>query len=624
MPQKLKKSKEAEKILAADASDQQSVQYQFTEPQKQKVVDQILRELEYEESSREEFMSIRAESMRLFEGIREPKSDPWEGCSNVTTMLAAAHVKLMHARLFPAVWNPDLLYWRPVERADIDNVDSVKKFMKWAVKNDIKMQPIIDDATLQGLVDGTIVFKVRWAQTWKWIATRVPKGFGFFGKKRFELKHEYKKFEKPEVDLIEIEDYIQSGPDAQRCSYILHSTYNVLSDLRAQEKSGLLLRGSVTDELQPEIDEMVKGGSREVKEEAEGYSKVEAMRETRPIRTVERYGKWEVNGEMVESVFRIAVETGTYLSGKPLTAVNMIGRRPFVVGPLIRRGGRVYGQSIVELLRGLQKEIDAIHNQRIDAGTISIAPFGVYRAASSFKPETIKIGPGYMIPVDDIKDVNFVQAPANFGFSFQEERLIVEYIEKLTVTSSYSFGRESDIVKSRATATSTLALLGQSDQAFTILGLRLQEIFSNLMTMILQYYQMYMPPGLSERVLGEDAGGKLDLLFKEEGLRPETIAGNYDAYMELDVSGGNKAVEQQTAQIIFQQAPVLLQLTQDPRGWEITANFLRKMGEIDIERYIGPKPQKGQIQQEGAEQPENEVGTELTEQPEETVDVDTT
>jgi len=305
--------------------------------------------------------------------------------------------------------------------------------------------------------------------------------------------------------------------------------------------------------------------------------------------------KWKINGEMKESVFTIAYESKAYLSGKPLTAVSPIGKRPWTIGQFMRLTGRPYGISLPELMRGLAKEVDALHNQRVDAGTIAISPFGFYRAASSFKPENVQIGPGVMTPVDDIKDVNMIQLQHNPVASFQEEGLITNYIEKLTSTSAYQMGRESDIVKSRATATGTMAIIGQGEQSFTVLGVRAQTTISSLLTQILQQYQMWMPDGYADRVLGEESG---EILFPE-GLDRDEIFGSYDAYMSLDATAANKGMERQSNSILVQMAQQLMVLAQDPRGYEIAKEFLISIGKIDYETYLGPKPKGKPKQQSG-------------------------
>lgn len=290
--------------------------------------------------------------------------------------------------------------------------------------------------------------------------------------------------------------------------------------------------------------------------------------------------------KLTESVFTIAYESKTYLSGKPLSAVNPMGRRPWTIGQFMRRTGRPYGISLIEAIRGLVKELNAIHNQRIDAGSISIAPFGFYRAASSFRPDNVTLGPGVMIPVDDINDVKMHEMNHNPVASFQEEKIIIEYMEKLTTTSAYQMGRESDIVKSRATASATMAIISQGQQAFTILGVRCQSIIASLMTQILQQYQTWMPDGFADRILGEDAG---ELLFSG-GLTRADINGEYDAVMNLDATANNSAMERQANAAMVQMGPQLIQMAQDPRGYEMAKDFVLSLGKLEYEKYLGPKP----------------------------------
>jgi hypothetical protein len=341
--------------------------------------------------------------------------------------------------------------------------------------------------------------------------------------------------------------------------------------------------------IEATINEDIGGDSAsKSRADKEGSQPFSANVNSTPIRLIDFFTKWEIKGKMIESNFIIDYNSKTLLSAKPLTAISPIGRRPIIIGQFIRRTNRPYGIGLPEVMRGLAKELDAIHNQRIDAGSISIAPFFFYRAASSFKPDKVHIGPGVGVPVDDIKDVQFAQFPNNFVSSFQEERIIIEYIEKLTATSAYQMGRESDVVKSRATASGTLALISQGEQAYTLLGLRAQRVISKMLTKVLQEYQCKMPAGFADRILADDAG---TLLFPK-GLTPEEIDGGYDCYMALDSTAGNKAMERQTNALLVQMAPNLLTLCTSQRGYEMAKEFMISIGKLDYERFLGPKPGK--------------------------------
>jgi len=113
-------------------------------------------------------------------------------------------------------------------------------------------------------------------------------------------------------------------------------------------------------------------------------------------------------------------------------------------------------------------------------------------------------------------------------------------------------------------------------------------VISSALTKILQMYQSFMPAGYADRVLGENPG----VLLFPKGLTPEEIAGQYDSYMTLDPTVANKTAERQANQAMIQMGPQLIMMAQDPRGYEMASEFLKSIGKIDVERYLGPKPKQ--------------------------------
>ena len=568
----------AEEVRKEEKTEEKSVQYVLDPEQKKEVVDYIIKSVDDCVASRQSWSDILKDSLKLYEGIREAKSDPWPNCSNITVMAVPTHCNLMHSKLFPAVWNENLTYWQPVSADDVANVENVRKFMDWVVRREMKLADLIDDLLHDLIVYGTIVLKVRKEIEYRYVRDKSKPG------QYREVAHF-----KACVDLLPVENvYLPYlWIDEDKSEYIAHDSFMRLPDVKDLKTRGMFVCSDKDIEnIKAKISEEVSDGADDEKVKNEGTQRFAVNINSAPIRLIECYTKWFVDDKIVDSVFIIDYKSHTYMSGKPLTAVSPTGRRPIVVGQFIRRTNRPYGIGLPEIMRGLAKELDAIHNQRIDAGSIAIAPFFFYRAASSFKPDKVTIGPGVGVPVDDIKDVLFAQFPSNFMTSYQEERIIIEYIEKLTSTSAYQMGRESDIVKSRATASGTLALISQGEQAYTLLGLRTQRIVSKMLTKILQQYQCFMPADFASRILGDDAGA---LLFPN-GLTPEEIDGGYDCYMVLDSTAGNKAMERQTNAVMIQMASQLLLLAQSPRGYEMAKEFLISIGKHDVEKYLGKKP----------------------------------
>jgi len=606
MPKNIDK-KTSDDVLKKEKKKRMSMMLDLSPEIQQDIVSRVIADVENDEKDRAEFMAERVEIMNMYEGKKEPKNDPFPGCANVRTMVLAMTVELLHAKLFPTVYNDELVYWIPQEKADVDTAENVSKFMRWALRS-MKFASIVDDVTKNLILEGTCVTKTRWEEEFKWIQRRMKKKeaivakfknmiLNMMGKKiqkkveetDWEISYDYKKFENCAVDVLPLEDvgfpvYSVPGSDENDLRHIWHRTHPFLDDLKDKQEMGFFENVDGIDTYCTE--ESIKGLDK-AKMEAEGVRAANIARDNMPLSLIEWYGKYYIP-EMgkVECIFWVEKSSRTFLGAMPLLAISRINKRPFSIGQLVKRTNRMYGKSIGDFIKELEKEMNAIHNQRLDAGTMSIVPMGVYRAASGLTPEEIQVRPGLWIPMDDVNDAKWLVMPNNSMVSFQEEKMIMDMVEKIASVGSYQSGQESSVNRSRSTARGTLAIIQQGDQRFITLAKRIQVFLAKILLSIFQQYQEKIPPGLEHRILGDDG----DPIFPD-GIAPEDIAGSYDVYQGLDATGGSKAMQQQVASILYQgmiQNPLVLR---NPGGlWELTADAFRAAGKVDVERYIGEKP----------------------------------
>lgn len=541
--------------------------------------------------------------------VRRNGTAVWCGnCANVSTQIVTMVVEILHSRLFPSVWNEDLIYWKPIEKSDLDNVENISKFMKWVIK-EIRLREVIDDFTHNLILDGTAILKIRWVPEWKWVQVKKPrKDFAFQkvksvlmrwfgGKKRiqteeqlYDLSYEYKKFEKCKVEVIDLEDAgfpLFSVPSAreEELEYFWHRFYPSYDTLVELAEKGIYEN---VDKIGTHIEETFKlEGTKKADIDAE-HTKITQNKYNQRLECIEMYMRHE--GEDV--IVTVDRKTRVFLGAKSIFSISKIGEKPFVIGQLIRRTNRMFGKGIAELVMPHQKEMDAIHNQRLDAGTMAINPIGVYRAGSGFEPEKIEIEPGLWIPVDDVNDAKWIVVPNNVMVSFQEEKMLMELIEKITSVGAYQSGQESDIIRSRATARGTMAIIQQGEVRFNILARRVQNTIARGLNKVLRQYQEKIPPGLATRVLGPDG----EQLFPEN-ISPEDLAGNYDSYLVMDSTGGSKDVDRQVKVAAYQNLATNPFVMQNPEGfWELTAQTAKALGIEDVETIIGEKPKKPEQQ----------------------------
>ena len=583
MPKKklpVKPSKDEQ--MKAERLDNASMQFNFDDQEKQKIVKLILEMVRESKAQRSEWESIRKESIDLYEGKVAPKNIPYEGCSNISTMVTTTACDTVHSRLFPVVWNEELIYWKGQEKYDKEMADTITEFMKWVIRSDMKLQNLVDDACQNLVVDGTMAVKITWNPIYKWVQHKAEDG---------TISYEHKKLEKCKAELVPIDRVFlpYNATDDTDCEYIIHQLFYTQPQLKEMQARGFIFGVDAAQDTKLTNKMENQEGITLARMDAEGTQAFLTRKEAFANECYDAYIKYDWNGDGIqeECVFLINADTETYLSGKPLVAISKIEERPWVISPFIRRPGRILGKSVPELTRHLHKEMNAIHNQRIDAGNFLIAPWFFYRPSSGLKPDQIKIGPGVGVPLDDPdRDVRFPNIPTGgITISFQEEKVVLDLIERLTSVSAYQLGKESEVVKSRATARGTMAIIQQGEQKFTIIGRRVQACFARMLTKILHQYQQNFPEDLQRRVLGED--GKP--LFPN--MAPEDILGQYDAYMVLDATAGSAIMEREVNMGIYQAMAQDPYVTNSPaRGWEIRADMLRSQGKRDVERIIGPKP----------------------------------
>jgi hypothetical protein len=100
-------------------------------------------------------------------------------------------------------------------------------------------------------------------------------------------------------------------------------------------------------------------------------------------------------------------------------------------------------------------------------------------------------------------------------------------------------------------------------------------------------YQDCCPPGLAERVIGDD-GKKLF-----PNLSINDLQGYYTAYMAPDILSGSKTMKKQIYGIVYQMASANPWFNPqiNPRGhWQFTVDTFKSFGMMNVEEYMPAKP----------------------------------
>ena len=536
-----------------------------------------------------DFAAWRKELTDMYFGHRMPKTVPWRFCSNRSLMIGMAIVETLHARIFPAVYNEELTHYRPADSLDIERAERIEKLMFWWVRVRAKLREFFDRWVRYGIGYGTVVTE----STWESIEMQTPSG--------------PKPFERTRSDIIPVEDvYLIPGATSIQQDVILLKCRYLYRDLEKMEAEGKAL--NISTPMNPGQrclkDHVVVPG------DVGGNLPEQQMEEIKNVKRrnilvecVKWYGFFDVDGDgRSESVqFLACPQYQLYLGGMPISELSQRGIRHLDLTnymPRIDEPQGLFGLGVLEQVKELSDEIDAIFNQMTDANTLSILRPIFYDPGGDLDAAALSIAPNRATPVSNPSQSIFIpdiRIPTDQ--LLLAIRLVLEFIERLTAASSYIFGKESEVVGGSGTATRTQAIVGAAAQRFSVPVERLREGAARIITQHLDLLQRNLPPEMEKRILGDDA----QPLFGQNELSQDSISGEYDAYQLPDESMGSKESQRMLAQQLYGILTQNLLVATDPaKLYQVTADVLRSFGK-DPELYLGPEPSMGMATTPGDE-----------------------
>jgi len=158
-----------------------------------------------------------------------------------------------------------------------------------------------------------------------------------------------------------------------------------------------------------------------------------------------------------------------------------------------------------------------------------------------------KIFPGKTFVLDDTTDLVEFSLGEVHQSNFVLHSLLRDYHERRTKVTDYTLGKESASMKSRATATGTLALLQESGRHFDLVINNSRKALSELAYQIIELYAQYRP----EKVLAIDGGEGI-----EEVMLPDIDISNlretYSFTCAATSLSVNKEIEKQSNLMLLQ------------------------------------------------------------------------
>lgn len=469
--------------------------------------------------------------------LPQKKTFPWENASNISVPISPIAVETIHSREVNTLLNIRPYIQVRAKKKDVsqDKPPAIEKFLDQIFINVIDFYRKGSHWFLEKNKMGTGFLKIFWKS-----------------EKKKKGKESFVETDEADINIIDIEDLIFpiNARGLQSCTFVAHRIRNNWNTLKRKEKLGIYKNVDNIRPLKETTTEDAKSG-KDVKGKKE---KVEELERTAP----------DVVGEyvMYECWFDYDIDDDGYdeslvltLHKESETNLRFIyhpynhGRRPFVENKYLERVNRVYGKGICEQSEYLQDAINDVFNRTID--NMTIANIKCFKGRKTARKDIGKIYPGKIFWLDDPTDLEEFLLGEVHSSNFVIHGELRDYHERRTKVTDYTLGRESSLVKSRATATGTLALLQESGRHFDLVINNSRQAMVEVSYQIIELYMQYKPEKLFS-VLGKDKQFSDVYLPEVSNLREE-----YEFYCSATSLSVNKEIEKQTNLLLLQQLGTL-------------------------------------------------------------------
>ena len=535
------------------------------------------------------------------EELPEKKNFPWQNCSNLSVPVTPIQVETIHAREVNTLFSirPYINIKPKKNSTNKAKCQSLERFLDQVFQNVLKIYKTGSQWFLEKNKMGTAYLKVYWNFDKK----KIRKGKGW----------EFRTIDGVKAEVIPIEDiiYPTNASDIQTCAFLaqrIRTNWNNIA------RKGTLKIYKNTDKIKEynRVDTITKESGQDVQRTKEDAEK---LTRTSPdiLKEYEIFEVWfdydvDEDGFAEQTVFTLHKDSRTKL--RWIHHPYEHGQRPYVLNRYVERVGRIDGKGLCEMSEYMQDGTNTVVNQTVDNMTIANAK--VFVAQKSEKENLPKDGlyPGVTLYLDDpvtgFKE--FLMGDVKQS-NFALINLFKDYLERRTKVTDYTLGRESSMMKSRATATGTMALLQESGRHFDLIVNNSRDAIVELAYQVTELYMQNDPKKIFE-VVGKDEEMEKVMLPEDLG----DLREDYEFYCAATSMSVNKEIEKQTNLMLtqqlggmFNQMIQLLMMIDNPQSqlppdlkkfvsqvvssyYKMAEDLIRSFEKVDVANYLPELP----------------------------------
>lgn len=480
---------------------------------------------------------------------------PFAGASTDTIPAISMAVDPIHARLDTGIFKQDPVFSiKPLKKSFVNSTDALGRWIDYYQKHKLHLRRTASPRLLELTKLGTCVFKTVYDRESSKIKT--------YDKNTWEVVERTQvRYSGPRVFGISLGDFLFPPlyQDVQDCPIVAERQRTSYWRLKQAEAAGKL--ANVDDIKGQEITSRTQLET--AREEASEHQQTRAQ--TEDLEVYEVWCQYDIDGDNLPEhlVATYHRDTRTLLQLRFNWYFHQ--RYPYTVIPYQITNDSLYGIGIAEMVLPFQEALTKWHRMATDNAYLANIRMFIVKKESGIE-EIPRLYSGRCFFVDDPRS-DFIPFAVGdtYPSTLSERQNLFGLVEKRTGVSDYLTGRESPIIGSRATATSTLALIQEGtkrvEEVLENIRHGLAEVIENCIYIWIQYGL----DGLDDVVFGgDDTAEQIKDFFGS--INAENVNGALAIDLTAtDAAGNRQAMQQmqlQIIQIMMQYLEKLLQAGQ--------------------------------------------------------------
>lgn len=472
-----------------------------------------------------------------------PKSVPFEGACGDVIPLIAMGVDPVYARIDTSIFkaNP-IFHIKPLTNAVRDIAPHLETFINHYARFTMDMRRVIAPRLLELVKHGTCVLKTVYEHTQYDINT-----YDKSAKPWKVVRKSVTRYRGPRVYGVSLDDFMFPAhyQDVQDCPIVVERQRVTLDELRIAEKSGLIANVKAIANAQNVQMTALED------QRAESVRHIDPQATNRYHEVYEIWCKYDINGDGIPESLVITYHKSLRVILQLRYNWYFHQKYPYTVIPYSITNDSLYGLGIAEMAGPFQDMATKLYRNSVDNGYLANCRMFIRKREGGLE-RGFKIAAGNTIWVDDPKDVIPFALGDIYPSTLQLQQNIFGFNEKRTGISDYLTGRESPIVGSRATATSTLALIQEGTRRVEEVLENVRVGLSEVMLNCLWIWMQYTTHRVEEEVFGGGSDVANAVLEFFENTSELDFAGKFNIELATADATTNRQAQQQMQLAIIQ------------------------------------------------------------------------